>query len=155
MVHPNRRGNFTRCATNLDLHRIAQVHTDKGSNNGSLSLCQRRHDPGPACWFRITPVGIFSLAQQGDKRDVTLHHKSNNPIPDGVISLWSDCCPMSMLVWTQTVVPWRDPGSLVCPRVLHSTRRWSRFFGKHTSSGVILQRPNPRPCGGTHLRPAH
>ena len=28
-----------------------------GPNKGSLSLCQRINDPGPAYWFRFTPVG--------------------------------------------------------------------------------------------------
>ena len=56
-----------------------------GRTMARLSLCQRMCDPGPAFWFRSTPVGTFPLAHQGDKKGATLLHKTNNPIPDGVI----------------------------------------------------------------------
>ena len=56
--------------------------------------------------------------------------QANNPIPDGVISLWSDCCSMSILVWTQTVsCPRVTQAVLYVHRFIHSTRRWSILAG--------------------------
>ena len=69
-----------------------------GPNKGSLSLCQRIHELGPEYWFKFTPVGNSLLSHQGDKRGRDPAPQTNNPTPDGVISLWSDSCSMSILV---------------------------------------------------------
>ena len=37
------------------------------------------HDPGPAYWFRFTPVGTSFLPHQGDTRGATLLHKPITP----------------------------------------------------------------------------
>ena len=54
-------------------------------------------------------------------RRVTPCRQTNNLIPDDVISLWSECCSTSILVWTQAVS--------YDPREIHPNPRWSRFSG--------------------------
>ena len=124
MVQQNRRGNTTRRATNLELHRMAQAHTD---NELRLILWAEQGFviavPRDARVSAGVPVQIHSRWHIPSCTPVRQEEcdpapQTNNSIPDGAISLWSDCCSMSIRTRTQTVVPWP-----------HRTRRWSRLAG--------------------------
>ena len=67
-----------------------------GPNKGSLSLSQRISDPGPAYWFRFTPVGTSFLPHHGDKRGATLPHKPITPsqMASLVCGLTAAPCPL-------------------------------------------------------------
>ena len=67
-------------------------------NKGSFSLCQRKSDPGPAYWFRFTPVvAPFLSPHQGDKKGATLLHKPKTPSPMALLvcGLTAAPCPYS------------------------------------------------------------
>ena len=104
------------------------------------------------------PLAHSPLHTKVTRGGATLLHKTNNPIPDGVISLWSDSCSMSIRVWTQTVVPWRNPGGLVCTPRDPSHPKVVKIFGKHASavSHTFVQPidclvSNPRPSGSNRV----
>ena len=109
-----------------------------GPDWDSLSQCQRMHDLELAYRFKFTPVGTFPLAHQGDKRGATLLHKPTTP--SQICGLTAAPCPY--LYGHRQACPGVTQAVLYESCFLHPTRRWSRT-------------QNHRPCGFTHLRPAH
>ena len=101
-----------------------------GPNKGSLSLCQRINDPGPAYWFRFTPVGTSILPRQGDKKGATLLHKPITP------------SQMALLVCGLTAAPcpYLYEHRQSCPGVTQAVFHPEvvKIGREHTSSGVTL-----------------
>ena len=100
-----------------------------GPNKGSLSLCQRISDPGPAYWFRFTPVVTSFLPHQGDKKGATLLHKPITPFQMALLVCGLTAAPCPYLFEHRESCPGVTQVVWYAPRVLHPTRRWSRLAG--------------------------
>ena len=100
-----------------------------GPNKGLLSLCQRISDPGPAYWFRFTPVGTSFLPHQGDKKGATLPHKPTTPSQMALLVCGLTAAPCPHLDEHRQSCPGVTQAVLYDPYFLHSTRRWSRLAG--------------------------
>ena len=118
MFQLSRRGHVPRCATNLELHRMTWTHIDYRlrlilwAEQGFVIAVTK--DAGSWTPFQFHSRWHISVARQGDKRGATLHHITSTPSQiESLVCMWSDGCSMSIRIWTQTFVPWRDPGGLV------------------------------------------
>ena len=100
-----------------------------GPNMGSLSLCQRISDPGPAYWFRFTPVGTSFLPHQGDKKGATMPHKPITPFHMALIVCGLTAAPCPYLYEHRQSRPGVTQAVLYVLRFIHSTRKWSRLAG--------------------------
>ena len=94
-----------------------------GPNKGSLSLCQRINDPGPAYWFRFTPVGTH----QGDKKGATLLHKQITPSKMALLVCGLTAAPCPYFYEHRQSCPGVTQAVLYASRFIHSTRKWSRL----------------------------
>ena len=50
-----------------------------GRTRARYRYADEKNNPGPAYWFRFTPVGTSFLPHQGDKKGATLPHKPITP----------------------------------------------------------------------------
>ena len=117
-----------------------------GPNKGSLSLCQRMCDPGPAYWFRFTPVGTFPLAHQGDKRGATLPHKPITPSQMSLLVCGLTAAPCPYLYGHRQSCPGVTQAVSCEPCFLHSTRRWSRLAGNIRALALPFSTQIPDPA---------
>ena len=126
-----------------------------GPNKGSLSLCQRINDPGPAYWFRFTPVGTSFLPHPGDKKGAILPQKPITPYQIASLVCGLTAAPRAYWYGHRQSCPGVTQAVSYDPLRFPSHPKVIKILRKHTSSGVTLQHPNPRLCVSTHLRPAH
>ena len=99
-----------------------------GPNKGSISLCQRKSDPGQAYWFRFSPVGTSFLPHKSDKKGATLPHKPITPFQMALL-VCLNAAPCPYLYGHRQSSPGVTQAVLYVPCFLHPTRRWSRLAG--------------------------
>ena len=96
---------------------------------GLVIAMPTNNDPGPAYWFRFTPVGTSFLPHQGDKKGATLHHKPITPSQMALLVCGLTAAPSPYLCEHRQSCPGVTQAVLYEPRFIHSTRKWSRLAG--------------------------
>ena len=134
MVQPNRRGKIAgarrRTMNSTEFPKLKltmSLGEFCGPNKGSLSLCRRMGDPGPAYWFRFTPVGTSFFPHQSDKKGATMPHKPITPSQMALLVCGLTAAPCPYLYEHRQSCPGVTQAVLYEPRFIHSTRRWSRL----------------------------
>ena len=120
MIQPNRRRRIPPPAmTHPELNRMFQAHARCELRR---LLCTKQGFIIAVPWGRRSPTGVRVDAQSRWHPRLRTPWRPNrcDPAPQTVdqlsyrgLSLWSDCCFLTVLVRAKTRVPWRDPGHVI------------------------------------------